>query len=1057
MKKSISVSTGFLLAVYLAVPVYAFSPIQAPILSAAAVTPNIMVLLDNSGSMNNAIPPSPVEASSFKAVKYKRGGSWQSSITDSNVLLRHIDPDDCAADYRALWSSAETNRRCYILPDPVGSGNTRYTSKYLAYIYNTYTAGGKSGNDLRAVLPNQYRMQVARDVTTQIVTNNRDLRYGLFTFNSPVSSTPDKPGKPGTPGNPGPGGSLSLAVNNFSESFNTDGSVAVTAVQAQANFEAFKAAVGVVNSTANTPLAESYYEVVRYFRGESRYQGSGHGGYTSPIQYRCQKNFGIVITDGLPTYDRSFPDNDTKGNNPDTAATYDLPNWDEKTNNDGSNLSGDGEGNTLYLDDIAKFAYDIDFMDSTATDQSGKKFNGKQNLNTYTVGFATANQMLADAASYGSGRYYTASNSDELNNRLSLAINEISAEVGSGGAGASSSATLTSETRYYKTLYDPKDWRGTIEAYSLNPETGRTVAQLWSTDSSITPVSNTASYQTFNTDSNSVVTLDYSNLSAAQQGQLDAGLASPLTGAKLLTWVKGSSVAGLRERTVLLGDIINSSLARVSPTDQLASGEGYSAYLSSKSAMTSSLLVGGNDGLLHVIDAETGAHRYGYLPSTLFSSLHIVAATDYASSGSHRFMVDGLISVADAELDGTWSTLAVAGMGAGGKSLFAVKLFAGGSNSISGLWEISAPAANTPADPWNDLGYSYSRAVVARTKGNQWVAVFGNGYGSHTGKAALYVVDLATGALVKKIIVDDNSTGSEAEIAAGTGLSSPQVVVNAQGQIEKVYAGDLRGNLWEFDFSSSGSSAWSVANAGSALFEAGVNQPITVQPLIVEQQDGVAGGGHLILFGTGKLSEVNDKMDKSLQTFYSVWDAADNNSPVLKAELQAQSITAVKTIKGKQYFETSQNAVDWKTQKGWYLPLIYNGNAEGERVIYPAQTTLGRVVFATGKVDNSDPCDSSGSGRLVELDLYSGAMLTYPVLDTNGDGHVNKDDDRTSGLIIDGGLPGMPVIVDGGEKKDTQTKYLLLSTGAVEIVDECGTNTCGGSSESRRIMWRQLQ
>ena len=1043
MKRSISASAGFLLAVYLAAPVYAFTPIQAPILSAAAVTPNVMVLLDNSGSMNNAIQPSPVEASSFTAAQYKRGGNWQSSINDANVLLSHIDQDGCEENYRALWSSAKTSRRCYRLPDPVGSGSTRYTSKYLAYIYNTYTAAGNSGNDLRVVLPNQYRMQVARDVTTQIVTANRDLRYGLFTFNSPVK------------GSPGPGGSLRVEIKDFAEALNTDGSTAVTAAQAQANFEAFNTTVSAVGATANTPLAESYYEVVRYFRGESRYQGAGNGSYTSPIQYRCQKNFGIVITDGLPTYDRSFQGNDSKGNNPATPATYDLPNWDA-VDNDGSNLSGDGEGDTLYLDDIAKFAFDIDSMDSTATDQAGKKFNDKQNLNTYTVGFATANQMLADAASYGSGRYYTASNSTELNDRLSQAINEISAKAGSGGAGASSSATLTSETRYYKTLYDPKDWRGTIEAYSLDPALGRIKARLWSTDSTITPVSNAASYQTFNTNSNLVVTLDYGDVSAAQQGQLDAGLASPLTGAELLSWVKGSNVTGLRERTVLLGDIINSSLERVSPTDQLASGEGYSAYLSSKSAMTSSLLVGGNDGLFHVIDAETGAHRYGYLPSTLFPSLNIVAATDYASSGVHKFMVDGLISVADAELNGAWSTLAVAGMGAGGKSLFAVKLFTGGSNAISGLWEISAPATNTPANAWNDLGYSYSKAVVARTKGNQWVAVFGNGYGSHTGKAAVYVVDLATGALVKEIVVDNNSTGTPAEIAAGTGLSSPQAVLNAQHQIEKVYAGDLRGRLWEFDFSSPDSSAWSVANAGSALFEAGVNQPITVQPLIVEQQESVEGGGHLIMFGTGKLNEVSDKMDKSLQAFYSVWDAEDNNSPVLKAELQAQSITDVKTIKGKQYFETSENLVNWKTQKGWYLPLIYEGKAEGERVIYPAQTTLGRVVFTTGKVDASDPCESSGSGRLVELDVYSGAMLAKPVLDTNGDGHVDDDDELTSGLIIDGGLPGMPVIVDEGELKDTQTKFVLLSTGEVEIVDEGGGGDTS-SSLSQRILWRQLQ
>ncbi len=94
-----------------------------------------------------------------------------------------------------------------------------------------------------------------------------------------------------------------------------------------------------------------------------------------------------------------------------------MPNWDG-INNDGNNLNGDDEGDTLYLDDIAKFAFDID-MRSTGTDAAGKSWNAvdfpKQNMNTYTVGFTADNDMLSDAASYGQGKYYQATDSTGLN------------------------------------------------------------------------------------------------------------------------------------------------------------------------------------------------------------------------------------------------------------------------------------------------------------------------------------------------------------------------------------------------------------------------------------------------------------------------------------------------------------------------------------------------------------------------------------------------------------------------------------------------------------------
>lgn len=1070
MKKVLSFASGILLSGFVTAPVYAFSPVQAPILSASAVTPNVLVLLDNSGSMRNAIAPSGVATSNFDNVAYATTGverrcnffgcrnvtvEFYLEADSDNITLGNLSRGIgslCSTDRVALYRLSGNNvsdRRCFRLPDPVGNGLTRYTKKYLSYIYNTWPSTSNNGVDLRGVLPNDYRMNVAREVTNQIVSDNRGLRYGLFTFNPPAN------------GNRGPGGSLQIEVKDFSETVSPTGAVVTSASQAQTNFENFVDEVNDVDASTNTPLAESYYEMTRYLRGLSPNQGlqtlSGTSNYESPIEYRCQRTFSIVVTDGLPTFDRSFPNDDPKRNNPNVTGNNNLPNWDGDSVNDGNDLEGDAEGDTLLLDDISKFAYDIDLRDTTANDLAGKSFNAagftKQNMQTYTVGFAVSNQMLEDAADYGRGEYYTANDSSELNDSLTKAINAITAQAGSGGAGASSSATLTADTVYYKTLYEPSSWSGTIEAYRLNSVTGRTDTLLWTTDNTFTPSLNSAIYQGYNTDTNTPVTLNFNNLSPAQQTQLNGSVSSPLTGANLLAWSKGTPVAGLRTRSVLLGDVVNSSLERVAPETQSVSAivgdTSYDNYLAFKSSdLETSLLVNANDGFFHILNATNGQHRYGFMPSSVLPSLNIVAAPDYATSGSHRFLVDGQISVSDAQLGTTWSTVAVSGMGAGGKSMFAVRLFhqtATNPNTPSALWELSPPSTNTPSNVWNDLGYTYSRPAIARTKNNQWVAVFGNGYGSYDGKAALYIVDLATGALVRKIVVDQNTTGSAGDIAKGSGLSSPQIVVNAQHQIEKIYAGDLRGNLWKFDTASTLASDWNA----SKLFAAGANQPITTYPLITEHPQ----GGHMVSIGTGKLAEASDKLSKTQQAFYAIWDKPATSGTVALSLLQPQAITDEVTIGGQDYFRTSTNPVDFNTQRGWYLPLVYNGVAEGERVIFPAQTTEGRVVFVTAIIDAEDPCVSSGSGRLVELDLLTGGMLNYEVLDTNRDGRIDDNDSIIAGIDINEGLPGLPVIIDRGDDKPTQTKAVLLSTGQTLFLDE----RAAASGLSRRIMWRQLQ
>lgn len=1044
---------GVFLGFYASAPAYAaFTPTTAPLLSSAAVTPNVMLLVDNSGSMNNVIRPTAFDETLSRAPLYTctRDSNCDNiaaqDMDNGNLLLSGLYRGGCSSGYYGFYRYTSNNsggRVCLKLPDPVGNEGTRYSSRYLSYLIGLLSTSASTKDYTDGSIPTDYRINVARTVATALVQSNRSLRMGLATFNAPTNA--DR----------GPGGNISRAIADLQATSNT------TSSQATTNYNNLLSSITGLGAVANTPLAESYYEVTRYYRGLAPYYNSSPSTYTSPIQYRCQRNFGVVITDGLPTLDRTFPTND-----PAATSTNNLPNWDNVAN-DGNNLNGDAEGDTLYLDDIAKFGYDID-MRSSGTDAAGKSWDAsdftKQNMFTYTVGFAVANQMLSAAASYGKGKYYQATDSATLTAALTQALNEISSKAGSGGGGTTTSSVTYNSNYYYQSLYDPTDWSGTIRAFAFASDgtldTSGTPA--WTTNTTMAAGTTGGTFQSWNTTTNLRIALAFANFSPAQQATLTSSLSSlstrsttgaTLTGVDLIEWTKGTNKTGLKTRTRLLGDVINSPVVLASATTQTAADltgdTSYSAYLATKAkGMTNSILVNANDGLTNVLEASSGKRRYGYLPSTTLPSLYMVEDPNYVDGTSHRFLNDGPLAVYDAQVGGAnsaWKTIAYGGTGGAAKAFYAFQLFdASAGDSFNALWEIRAPDTASTSNSFNDLGYAYAKPEVARLPDGTWAAFIANGYGSNSGVAALYVVNAITGALIKKIVVDSTETDN--------GLSSVELTVNASNVVQAAYGGDLKGRMWKFDLSSTSTSSWGLAFSGKPLFTApgGSNQPITAQPLVVANTT----SGYTVYFGTGKFLETADKTTTDTEGFYAVWDASGGTGNFTVANLQAQSITGTFSGTGGTYLTVSQNSVDYTTKKGWYLPLAYNNTMIGERVIYQPTYTRGRIVFTTAGVDTTDPCASQGFGRLIELEASSGKMLNYAVIDTNGDGVVNSDDAISAGMNFLSGIPTLNAVVSdtGSSSSTADTKVVNTSDAKVTTIKELG-----GSGGARRIMWRQIQ
>ncbi|WP_304639864.1 pilus assembly protein [Pseudomonas sp.] len=885
------------------------------------------------------------------------------------------------------------------------------------------------------------RITIAKTVLKNVLADNRGLRYGLFVYNGSISESD------------GPGGRKLLGV------------ASVAPGEGDAHFASLSRQIAAIEPSVRpatyTPLGETYYEITRYMRGLTpHYQGSGVTTFTSPIEYRCQRNFALVLTDGLPTADFDRPSelppaSDPDRNNPGVAGENNLPNWR-------------GSSAPFHLAELAAFANETDLRNTrrhgVRNDAAGKSWDDPdypmQSMQTHVIGFgfgaglddeeqpdAGANPLAA-AAQAGGGQYFAADSADQLSAALRKVVGEINATAGSGGSGTASSPVLMpGESLFYRTRYDPEDWSGSIEAVQLGA-LGQLEARVWTTDSTYVPGNRRV--ETINEFSGMRVVIgkeSATRLAAPQVARLASearragAVGDDLSAANvLLDWVRGNNPAPLRRRHRLMGDVINSPI-RHTVQDTESAGDGSAAFEAFRLArlveMTPSLVIGSNDGLLHVLDANTGEHRMGYLPVSAYGFLGSKASSQYGGA-TYTPGVDGPIALADVRIGGLWTTLAVAGMGAGGKSLIGLRLFdeASGNTALGALWERNPSHAN-----WSNLGFTYAMPAFGRMADGRSVVVVGNGYGSASGKASLIVADAATGEVIRELMVPDRHG-----VPGNNGLSSARLVTDSRGVLHTAYAGDLHGQLWRFDLAGSEVSGWSLAFDAQPLFRTEDDQPITVQPQIAEHPQ----GGRMVLFGTGKLLEQTDISSTALQAFYGVWDRPGGSGGLGAGDLRAQRIAAEKMVNGRANRVVTQYPVSWSTESGWYLPLSFNGSRTGERVTRNLLVRGNRVLFNTGLVDatnSKDPCEGlSGDGWLMALDLLSGSMMAYGVLDIGGDGVVSEADGLSAGIDLNVGWPGDITVVTG----DGVEHYVVGGSA--------GTETLTGLSLSlfRRVMWRQL-
>ena len=794
--------------------------------------------------------------------------------------------------------------------------------------------------------------------------------------------------------------------------------------------------------TSGTPLRQALDDTGKYFmRTDSRGPWSSTPGVSGGTDYTCRQSYTILMTDGY--WNGSGASSPADANTDGTSGpSHTGPNGQTYSYVAQSPFS-DERSDTLS--DVAMYYWKTDLRDTLANEVPTNYLDPAfwQHMVTFGVGLGVTGSISPTAAfdaiqtgatitwpSTGTnagklddllhagvnsrGGFFSAQNPKEFADSLAATLNSIAQRSGSAASIAANSSQISTNTKVFNAKFDTSRWSGELEAYAVT-STGVATTASWTASNNIPAP---GSRRIFTYSGGNVVPFQFSSLSAADQGYLvNADNVDYLRGERS----KEKQNSGtLRNRTSILGDIVDSTPAYVSEND--------------------TLFVGANDGMLHAFNATTGVEQFAYVPSAVLPRIANLTNPSY----THEYFVDGDIAVSSRTQTPSNNYL-VATLGRGGKGIFALNVTTPSSfGTGSLLWEYFSSSDN-------DLGYMLGAPIIAKMNDGSVVAIVANGYNSTSGKAVLYIFDLATGSIIRKF---DTGIGSD------NGLAAPGVYdADNDGDIDVIYAGDLKGNLWKFDVSSNTSSTWGFAFMSGttplpffiATDSLGNRQPITA-PVAVAKNSVTTDpnyGKRFIFVGTGSYFRNGDTADKSVQSLYGLID--QNYQIAGRSNLTQRSIQLESTLNSKpvRVFSGATTG-DMTSKDGWYLDLkTAGGVAEGERIVTAAQAyqLAEPTLIFSSIIPIDDPCQPGGRGYVNALNPFTGGRLSNGFFDLNAD--KNFANDLAGGYNVGSvdlgiGMPSQPKIVGGR----------LVTGGSSGKIGEIEVNPA--AKRTRRISWREI-
>ncbi len=715
----------------------------------------------------------------------------------------------------------------------------------------------------------------------------------------------------------------------------------------------------------------------------------------------------------------------------------------------------------------------------------------------------TANGPLPSTFRFG----FAAATGGSTNiHEISCFVAEPTESTSSAGANTVQAGQVRTGTQVYLASFNPNNWTGSLVSANLVNTagvvsiasnynwdlncvlTGGECASMGTTNgvpnNTITVQAPTArSVLTYN--GTSGVPLKWTSLTTAQKTVLNS---VDLDGQNRLDWLRGvrtkeqtATPAGLlRARAGVLGDIVDSSPTWVgAPSLKYGAGikdalygagseTSYDTWATSLAQRQHVVYAGSNGGFLHGARAGSnnsagnydatlndGKEVIAFMPPSVLSDAKVVGLT--SPTYGHEYFVDAAPGTGDVFYGGAWRTWLVSGLGPGGKEIFALDVTDPSTFSEANAGTIVKGAWNSTALP--NLGFTYGTPLVRRMHNGQWAIIFGNGIGSsgHLGGIYIGLINPSNGAVTFKWISTETGT-----VSAQNGITNvASGDLDGDRVVDYLYAGDLLGNVWRFDVTSSNSADWGVSKYGqpspTPLFAAkngsGGVQPITTRIAVSAVQTG--GARRVMLgFGTGRSVPFTGTTSTTYaptgQTVYGVWDwdmTAWNNGtttasqvaiPASPSDFAALAVEPApyRTFDRSDLSATSLSSstantrelaiskVCWlgstacatgNTQYGWRFDLP----TTGEQLIYnPIFTdgvlTLNTSIPPAGTVGQCTPALPTGWTMAFKMDSGGGATQNiFP----DSSGSLTVSEGKKSIVGIKQNAVGTPYVVTVGSNR----------------------------------------
>lgn len=621
---------------------------------------------------------------------------------------------------------------------------------------------------------------------------------------------------------------------------------------------------------------------------------------------------------------------------------------------------------------------------------------------------------LLHASMNGRGDFFSAGDPSNFRSGLEGLLDQFLGTAGSATGLDFNAASIDAvdAALSFSAFFEPNGWSGELEAISLEAGEGGHPVEVapeesegWLASEKLEGIDQDARTVLTYADGNGVP-FRWGSLTDAQEDDLESGNAAlaPLR----VEYLRGKRKAVIesendgmgrffRDRSSLLGSIVNSTPRYVGAPDSAwpnsdVFGDGnYSVFHNTNRNRTPVVYVGANDGMLHGFLARDNSDGGGqevlaYVPSFIASAaeeegLHYLTQPGY----EHRYYVDLNLEVVDVHTKGRraggngidnsekWRTVLVGGSRAGARGIFALDItdpdsFSEDSAAAHVMWEFTDPR----------LGYLVEPPEIAQMEWPDgdiyWTVFVPSGYNS--GTTGFFMLKLEGG-------LDGTWTeGADQDFiyhefdGSGDGLSPVTVVdnVNDDYLVDRVYAGDLEGNLW-VAYNNEGTMTTAYTSGGAEVPYFKAAQPITSAPAVGLGLNGGQDPNIMILFGTGKYLEDADVTDTSDQYFYSVHERANAGTlPLTVSDLVEAPVTSQSgTIDGasRNIRMASGNRVDYETERGWYTPLPANG----ERIInYPI--VRGEYVYVNTLIPGANPCLGGGEGWVMGFEILRAENYT---------------------------------------------------------------------------------